>query len=109
MPQIAPRPPQTDSSRLRRAMGLVAQGRVSQSRREPTTYHISALDNRHAYTVQLEGPALCTCPDHAYRRVHCKHWLAATLVHLARRRCTDCGRSDCRGSYKPDGNHGLAF
>ncbi len=24
-------------------------------------------------------------------------------------RCADCGRSECRGSYKPDGNHGLAF
>ncbi len=24
-------------------------------------------------------------------------------------RCADCGRSDCRGSYKPDGNHGLVF
>ena len=130
----------TQTSRLGRAQVLVAQGRVSQTRRESTTYHVSALDNHHAYTVRLEGPSLCSCPDHAYRRVRCKHFLAATLIHLAasaapesgvrtlRRAaprggrpiwyeaaaethplCADCGRSDCRGSYKPDGNHGLVF
>ena len=23
--------------------------------------------------------------------------------------CDGCGRNDCRGCYKPDGDHGLAF
>ena len=132
-------------ARLERAQEIIGQGRVSRSRRQPTTYYVSALDNRHAYVVQLEGPSLCTCPDHHYRQVRCKHWIAALFVHVAklaaeeerspRRRstlrsagprrghpiwyeatpepasvsCADCGRSDCRGSYKPDGNHGLAF
>ncbi len=138
-------------ARLERAQEIIGQGRVSQSRRQPTTYHVSALDNRHAYVVQLEGQSPCNCPDAVYRRVHCKHYLAAVLFHLeaiaaredravrsqpvssaqracqravSRRgrpiwyeagpepasvRCADCGRSDCRGSYKPDGNHGLVF
>ena len=133
-------------ARLERAQEIIGQGRVSQSQRQPTTYHVSALDNRHAYVVQLEGPSPCNCPDALYRRRHCKHYFAASLVHLgalamreerqarngstvlqrtaprrghpiwykatpepASVRCADCGRSDCRGSYKPDGNHGLAF
>ncbi len=132
-------------ARLERAQEIIGQGRVSQSRRQPTTYYVSTLDNRHAYVVQLEGPTFCTCPDHHYRQVRCKHWIAALFVHVARLaaeeerslrrrstlrratprrghpiwygaapepasvRCADCGRSDCRGSYKPDGNHGLVF
>ncbi len=133
-------------ARLERAQEIIGQGRVSQSRRQPTTYYVSALDNRHAYVVQLEGPSPCNCPDASYQRRHCKHFFAAALVHLgalamgeerqarngstvrqraaprrghpiryeatpepASVRCADCGRSDCRGSYKPDGNHGLAF
>jgi len=68
--------------RLERAFELIEHGRVSQNPRQSTTYHVSALDNRHAYTVRLQGPSLCSCPDHGYRRVHCKHYLAAALMHI---------------------------
>ena len=75
--------PQTLPRRLERAAELVAKGRVTQSRREAMTYHVSALDNRHAYVVCLTGPEICTCADSFYRRIHCKHYLAASLVHIA--------------------------
>ncbi len=138
-------------ARLERAQSVIAEGRVSQSPYEPVGYEVVSSDGLRTYLVQLEGPSLCTCPDHQHRHIHCKHYLAAGLFHLAaiaarenravrsqpvrraqrtlqravpRRghpiwygaapepasvRCADCGRSDCRGSYKPDGNHGLAF
>ena len=68
--------------RLARAYELIAHGRVTQSRKEPSTYHVSALDNARAYVVSLNGSEPCNCPDAIYRRVHCKHFLASALVHL---------------------------
>ncbi len=53
-------------ARLERAQELIGEGRVSQSR-QPSTYHVSALDNRHVYLVELEGPSPCNCPDSIYR------------------------------------------
>ena len=75
-------PQSPPARRLERAHELVAQGRVTQSRQEAMTYHVSALSNRHAYTVHLLGPKLCDCADSNFRRVHCKHYLAASLVHI---------------------------
>ena len=74
----------TTASRLERAKELIAQGRVSQNSRQPTTYFVSALDNRHAYIVQLTGPNLCSCPDSFYRRIYCKHYLAAAFMHIGK-------------------------
>ena len=68
--------------RLARAHELVAQGRVTQSRQEPTTYHVSALDNRHAYVVSLTGPRICSCADAFYRGILCKHYWASALTHI---------------------------
>ena len=68
--------------RLDRALELITNGRVSQNPQQPMIYHVSALDNRHAYVVCLTGPKLCTCKDAFYRRIHCKHYLAASLVHI---------------------------
>ena len=76
--------PPTLPRRLERAAELVAQGRVTQSRQEAMTYHVSALDNQHAYLVNLTGPRLCTCPDFSHRRVCCKHFYSAVLVHLGK-------------------------
>ena len=78
-----PNSPTTLPRRLERAHELIAQGRVTQSHQEAMTYHVSALDNRHAYVVCLAGPRICTCRDAFYRGVHCKHYLAASLLHIA--------------------------
>ena len=72
----------TKARRLKLAEQLIAHGRVSKNPKHPMTYHVSALDNRHAYVVCLTGPQICTCRDTFYRRVHCKHYLAASLVHI---------------------------
>ena len=77
---MSPTVPTAD--RLERAKELIAHGRVSQHSRQPSTYHVSALDNRHAYVVQLTGPNVCSCADAFYRRIHCKHYLAAALMHI---------------------------
>ena len=69
--------------RLERAQELISHGRVSQNPRQSTIYHVSALNNQHAYTVHLLGPEICNCPDAFYRRIHCKHYLAASMVHIA--------------------------
>ncbi len=82
MPEVVS-PTQTKARRLRLAEELIAHGRVSQNPKHPMAYHVSALDNRHAYVVCLTGPKLCTCADSFYRRIHCKHYLAASLVHIA--------------------------
>ena len=82
MPEVVS-PTQTKARRLKLAEQLIAHGRVSQNPKQPMTYHVSALDNRHAYVVSLTGPRICTCADSFYRRIHCKHYLAASLLYIA--------------------------
>ncbi len=81
MPEVVA-PTQTKARRLKLAEQLIAQGRVSQNPRNPMSYFVSALSNRHAYTVHLLGPKLCDCADSWFRRIHCKHYLAASLLHI---------------------------
>ena len=82
MPEVVS-PTQTKARRLKLAEQLIAHSRVSRDQHQPNTYYVSALDNRHAYVVQLTGPRICNCADSFYRGVHCKHYLAASLVHIA--------------------------
>ncbi len=79
-------------------------------RRHCKHFFAAALVHLGALAMREEGQARngSTVLQHtAPRRGH-PIWYGAA-PEPASVRCADCGRSDCRGSYKPDGNHGLAF
>ena len=77
------RSPRNLPTRLERAVALVAQGNVRLCLKRSMTYDVTASDGSQTYRVHLSGPRRCTCPDARYRVMHCKHYLAAALVHLA--------------------------
>ncbi len=69
-------------ARLERAVAIAAQGNVRLCSNRRTTYDVRASDGSRTYRVHLSGPRRCNCPDAQYRALHCKHYLAAALVHL---------------------------
>ena len=64
-------------------------------------YHVqSESDSSKFYLVQLfELGDHCDCPDHLYRKSHCKHIKAAESVYL--KKCLRFGEHYCRIS-EPD-------
>ncbi len=79
-------------------------------RRHCKHYFAAALVHLGALAMREERQARngSTVRQHAAPRRGHPIWYGAT-PEPASVRCADCGRSDCRGSYKPNGNHGLAF
>ena len=65
----------TTRERFERAKELASRGCVTPDSSEPTVYYVSG------YVVNIETRR-CTCPDASYRKMICKHILAAALVYL---------------------------
>lgn len=67
------------SPRNRKALNLSTRNAVRPIDRQARTYRVqSETDPARAYAVDLTEMT-CTCPDHEYRGIVCKHMKAAQL------------------------------
>lgn len=65
----------------RSARGLEMAYRNNAAHVVSKIWEVTSSDGSRSYTVSLD-PIRCSCPDHQYRGVDCKHIIAAALDYV---------------------------